>query len=399
MQSASEGSGSGLAAHWTLDPAVTFLNHGSFGACPRAVLEAQSELRAQLEAEPVRFFVRECMPLLDAAREELARFLGADPERLAFVPNATSGVNAVLASRRFESGDELLVTDHAYNACRNALEHWGGRDGAVVRVARVPFPLEDPEQVVRAVLDEVGPRTALVMLDHVTSATGLVLPLERLVEELHGRGIDVLVDGAHAPGMVPLDLEQLGVAYYTGNCHKWICAPKGAAFLHVRRDKLDEVRPAIISHGANSPTEQRSRFRNEFDWIGTLDPTPWLCIPVALRVMADLVPGGWGEVRSRNREQVLAARDLLASTLGIGHPAPDSMLGSLATLPLPDGPPGPMQPLYTDPLQDRLLEEFGIEVPIGPWPAPPRRNLRVSAQLYNSPKDYERLAEALTQLT
>ncbi|HUK62114.1 MAG TPA: aminotransferase class V-fold PLP-dependent enzyme, partial [Dongiaceae bacterium] len=268
-----------LAALWPLDPGVVFLNHGSFGACPSAVLEHQSALRAELEAEPVRFLSRELDGRLDVARAALAKFLGADADELAFVTNATSGVNAVLRSRAWSAGDELLATDHTYRACRNALDYVAATSGACVVVAPLPFPLESPDEVVNAVMAKVTPRTRLALLDHVTSPTGLVLPLERMVTELSARGVETLVDGAHAPGMVPLDLTALGATYYSGNCHKWLCAPKGSAFLWIRRDRQTDVRPLTISHGATNVQPGRTRFRMEFDWTGTSDPTAWLTVP------------------------------------------------------------------------------------------------------------------------
>jgi isopenicillin-N epimerase len=314
------------------------------------------------------------------------------------VPNATTAVNAVVRSLRFGPGDELLGLDHGYNACLNVLRHATG-GGASLALARIPFPLASEEAAIDAVLAAVTPRTRLALVDHVTSPTGLVLPLSRIVPALEARGVRVLVDGAHAPGMVPLDLGTLGASYYTGNGHKWLCAPKGVGFLHVRRDRQGEVRPAVISHGANASRGDRSRFRLEFDWVGTSDPTAALALPAALRFMAGVVPGGWPEVMRRNRALALEARAHLAGVLGVDPPAPASMVGSLAALPLPDGSPEPPRSaLYQDPLQDALRERFGIEVPVVPWPAPPRRLLRVSAQLYNDLEDYRRLGEALRQL-
>ncbi|MCA9661874.1 MAG: aminotransferase class V-fold PLP-dependent enzyme, partial [Myxococcales bacterium] len=211
-----------LRARWTLDPAITFLNHGSFGACPRVVLDAQQALREELEREPVRFFVRELPGRLDAARERLAAFVGADPADLVFVRNATEAVNAIVRSLDLQPGDHILTTDHAYNACRNVLEYVAERRAARVNVATIPFPIASPAQATAAILAAVTPQTRLALIDHVTSPTGLVLPIAEIVAALAERGVDTLVDGAHGPGMIDLDLEAIGAAYYTGNLHKWV---------------------------------------------------------------------------------------------------------------------------------------------------------------------------------
>jgi isopenicillin-N epimerase len=382
--------------HWTLDPAITFLNHGSFGATPRVVLEKQTALRAQMEREPVRFFVRELEPLLDDARRTLASFLGADVAGLAFVPNATAGVNAVLRSLDLDKFDELLVTNHEYNACRNTLDYVAGIAGAKVVVADIPFPIDSPDVVIERVLEKITDRTRLFLIDHITSQTALILPIERLVQELASRGVDTLVDGAHAAGFLPLDLRAIGAAYYTGNLHKWVCAPKGAAFLYVRENRRRGIHPIAISHGANAARTDRSRLHLEFDWTGTFDPTAWLSVPAALEFMES--HGGWPEVMQRNNALALLARDLLCDALGIAPPAPDAMLGAMAAVPLPDGTQDTAPSLYGDPLQDTLLYDYSIEVPLVPWPHPPKRVLRISAQLYNELGDYEKLAAALRAL-
>ena len=385
-----------LAQHWTLDPRIDFLNHGSFGACPKPVLEAQTELRARMERQPLQFLARDLEGLLDEARGDLARFIGADPDDLAFVPNATSGVNTVIRSLELEPGDELLTTDHAYNACRNALR-WQERRGAKVVVAAVPWPIAGPSQVVDAVLGAVTARTRLALLDHVTSPTGIIFPVEEIVGRLQERGIDSLIDGAHAPGMMPLDLRGIGAAYFTGNCHKWLCAPKGAAFLYVRRDRQQRIRPLTISHGANAARTERSRFRLEFDWTGTDDPTPFLCIPHALRFLGSLFPGGWPDLIERNHALAVRGRKLLCEALRVEAPAPEEMLGSLASVPLPDAK-GKMplaRGVFWHPLQRALLERHDIEVPVMPFPALPRQLIRISAQAYNSEDQFARLATAL----
>lgn len=224
------------------------------------------------------------------------------------------------------------------------------------------------------------------------------MPVERIVAEAGRRGVDVLVDGAHAPGMVPLSLDTLGAAYYTANCHKWICAPKGAAMLYVREDKQRELRPLVISHGANSPRTDRSRLRLEFDWIGTADPTAVIAVKDALVFMNSIAPGGFAEVMAHNRALALRARTVLCEALGVAPPCPESMIGSLAAVALPDRRgASAVSPAMTEPLQDRLYFQHAIEVPVPPWPGAPRRLVRVSAQLYNSDAEYSYLAGALLE--
>ena len=386
-----------LRRHWPLDPKIVFLNHGSFGACPKAVLRHQSALRQEMEAEPVDFLWRTIDERLSEARRGLARFLGARPEDLAFVPNATTAVNAVVRSWPLKRGDEILTTNLDYNACRNVLTEWAGRIGAQVVVAGVPFPLGGPDEIVESVLAAVTPRTRFAMLDHVTSNTALVLPVDRLTAELEARGIQVLVDGAHAPGMVPLDFRRFRPGWFTGNLHKWVCAPKGAAFLWVRPDHQEDIHPVVVSHGYNTPRPGYPTWQDRFDWVGTIDPTAWLSVPTALDTVGNMGPGGWSEVRRHNHKLVVAARRLLARRLGLTPPCPEKMLGSMATLPLPERFQDRPVTTRIAAEQTELFQRFGIEVPLVKVGG--LRCFRVSAHLHNHLAEYEYLAAAWERIS
>ena len=377
---------------------MAFLNHGSFGACPKPILKLQADLRRQMEAEPVQFLWRRYEERLEPARRQVARFVGARAQDLVFVTNATSGVNAVMRSLTLRPGDEVLTTNHDYNACRNVLVEEARRAGAKLVVAQIPFPLGSADQVVEAIVDAVTRRTRLAMLDHITSSTGLVFPVARLVRELAGRGVETLVDGAHAPGMVPLDLSRVGAAFYTANLHKWACAPKGAAFLWVREDKQRDLQPAIISHGNNTPRPGYSAFQDRFDWAGTFDPTAWFCAGEAIRWLGQLLPGGWRELRERNHRLAVQAGRVLGEALGVEARCPENMLGAMVTLPLPERFQAVPRVGRIDAEQLRLYDQFRIEVPFFRIGRPERRYFRISAHIHNSLAEYEYLAEALAEL-
>jgi isopenicillin-N epimerase len=386
---------------WLLDPEVSFLNHGSFGACPAPVLEAQRAWRDRLEAEPVRFLDVELEGLLDAVRTEVAEFLHGEPDGIAFVPNATTGVSTVLAALRFQPGDELLAGDHEYNATLNALRDAAARDGANVVLAHVPFPIHDPAEAAEAYLEAVTPRTRFALVSHVTSPTALVMPVAAIVRELDRRGVDTLVDGAHAPGMVPVDLDAIGAAWWTGNGHKWLCAPKGAAILHARADARDRLRPLVVSHGFNDDRRDRPRFRKLFDWTGTMDPSPFLALPAAIRFVGGLHPDGWTGLMAENAALARFGRNRVCAALGVAAPAPDVMLGSMAAIPLPGLAATPDSARR---LHDALFDEERIEVAVVPFPVPAAREpgagptatlVRLSAQHYNRPEEYDALAAAL----
>jgi isopenicillin-N epimerase len=400
---------SDLDKNWTLDPEVVFLNHGSFGACPRAVLEAQSDLRARMEREPIRFFIELAESLMDTARADLAAFVKCRGEDLVFVPNATIAVATVLMNLEpsLKPGDELLMTGHEYPACMNSMRRTEQRTGTKAVSAPLPFPVNSPDEIVAAVMAKVTPKTKVLLISHVTSPSGLILPLERLIPDLEKRGIACIIDGAHAPGFVAsLDVGKLGASFYTANCHKWICSPKGSAFLYIREDRQKipgGFRPLALSNNAEKPRPGRKHLLTEFDYVGTNDLTPFMSIPAAIKTMGSLVPGGWPEVMKQNRDLVLKGRAHLCRVLNVEAPAPESMIGNTSTIFLPPHDANRTARLlarpskYHDALQDVLVGKHRIQVPLWSVAGDPRRLFRISAQLYNSMEQYEYLGGAIKE--
>jgi len=378
---------------WLLDPAVAHLNHGSFSAVPIPVLEAQDRWRRRWEADTTEFVLNCWEPALDQSRLALAEVVGSRPENLVFVANATAGVNIVVRSQEFARGDQILTTTHAYNACRNVLDHVAARSGAEVVVVAVPFPLSDASEVTESITAAATTRTRLALIDHITSATGLVLPIADIVTRLEAADIPVLVDGAHGPGMVPLGLEGLGASYYTGNNHKWLSAPKGSGFLWVRADRQEDLTPMTISHGHNDPRTDRPRLHLLFDYPGTVDVTAHLALPDAITFLSALHPEGLPGLMAANRDLALRERDRLLDLLGIEAPAPPEMIGALASVPLPPAA-GESEHAMSE-LARKLRQEYLIQVPVFFWPTPPERLLRISAAPYNDEADYDRLLSAL----
>lgn len=405
-----------LASHWSLDPEMVFLNHGSFGATPLVVQAAQDAIRARMESEPVRFFVEDLFPLLDAMRRSLALLLDAPWDEFAPITNATHGVTTALEHCALRPGDEILVNDHEYPACLNNARRIASRAGASVVSVTLPWPLttdnpDDPaaareaeDQIVRAVLAGVTPRTRVALLSHVTSPSALVLPVARLVRELRARGVRSLIDGAHAPGMIEgLSLRQIDADYYTANCHKWICSPKGSAFLHVRREHLSTFRPLVLSNNAEVPRAGREQFLTEFDYLGTADPSALIAIPAAVAFIRGVLPGGEREVMRRNRDMVLRARRMICEGLGTAPLAPAGLIGSIASIRLPPRPQAaeasqrPIERRYFDPLQERLIDRWKIQVPVWAVPGTTLRLMRISSQLYNTDAQYAYLLKAVRE--
>lgn len=385
-----------LAHHWSLDHDVTFLNHGSFGATPTAVLAEQSRIRAQMEADPVRFFERDAVDLMAKAVESISDLLNADRDGMTFCHNATGGINTVLRNLELNAGDEIIVPDHAYQACWNAVEYVAQRAKAKVVVVELPFRCESEEEIIEPLLAAITPRTVLAMIDTVTSPTGMRMPFERLVAEFQSRGVDVLLDAAHGPGLVSLDLAKLDPAWITGNCHKWLCSPKGSAFLHIREDKRESTKPLTISHGYTAELPAKEKFRFEFDWQGTSDPSAIFSVPKSIETLESMVSGGFEAIMERNNNLARAGRDILCESLGTEAPHPDSMVTAMATIDLPgtyEGPPD----FRGDALHNSLLDDWGIQVPVFPWPHHEMRYFRISAYLYNDLAEFEYLAHAMRE--
>lgn len=387
-----------LYKHWGLDPNTVFLNHGSFGATPTAVLDEQDRIRRLMERDPVHFVERLSHEMWQDSINELSKFLNADSGGMSFVANATTGVNTILRSLNLSKGDEIIVPDHAYQACRNAIDFVTERSGARTVVIRIPFRIDDESDIIDPIVSAINDKTVLAMIDTVSSPTGIRMPFEKLVGLIQERGVDVLVDAAHGPGIVPLNIRKLNAAYITGNCHKWICTPKGSAFLHIRDDRREGVKPLTIGHGYSSDLPSAEKFRMEFDWTGTRDPSPWLCIPFAISHIGGLINGGWEKIMNKNHEMAIFGRDLLCETLDISPPTPDSMVSSMSSVEFPwDEDVGPA-PIDGDPIHNTLFDEYRIQVPVISWPNHNRKYLRISAQIYNSKEDYEYLSDSLISI-
>jgi isopenicillin-N epimerase len=369
-----DGLGAAVRGEFALQDGFATVNHGAYGATPRGVLAVQDEWRARMERQPSRFFNGTILPALRDAAERLGGMLGARGADIGFVGNATEGVNAVLRSLVFAPGDEIVVLSHVYGAVRNTVRHVCSISGARMVEVPVAFPRPDDADVLAGLAGALSDRTKLAVLDHITSSTALLLPIGAMIAACHGRGVPVLVDGAHAPGQVALDLGALGADWYVGNCHKWLFAPKGCGFLWARADRQAGIHPAVISHGYGQG------FTAEFDWTGTRDPSAWLAVPAALAVHARL---GGTALMARNVALAAAAGAGLAARWGTETGAGNRAAGAMAMVRLPGG---------TDAagLRGRLLAA-GTDVPIMAHGG--RLWLRLSAQAYNEAEDFVRMGE------
>lgn len=370
--------GSSIRGEWLLDWSKLTVNHGAYGATPKTVLAAQDAWRREMESQPSLFMRSVLPPALRLAADALADFLGAKGEDLVFVDNATSGCNAVLRSLDFAPGDEILILSHAYGAVRNTVAYLAERSGARIVEAPIVFPQPSAAQIVAAVAAAITPRTRIAVLDHITSSSALLLPMAELIAACHAAGVPVLVDGAHAPGQIALDLQGLDADWYVGNCHKWLMAPKGCAFLWTRPDHQAAIHPLTISHGFGGG------YLAEFDWTGTRDPSAFLAVTAALAFHQDL---GGAALRARNADLAGRGGEILATALGTEAGSGPELARAMRLVRLPVRFEASAEAALAI---RRRFEARGCDAPVsalagGLW-------LRLSAQAYNEEADYERLA-------
>ena len=372
-----------------LDPDLVFLNHGSYGACPKEVFEAQQRWQLEMERNPVQFLGRRSAQLLWESRAALGAALGASGEHLVYVPNATTGVNIVARSFPLNAGDEVLTTDLEYGACDAAWQHECARSGAHYRRVEIPLPYER-DRVVERVMAAVTPRTKLIYFSHITSTTALILPAAELCRAARKRGIATLIDGAHAPGQIALDIDAVGADFYVGNCHKWLCAPKGAGFLHARPEHHALLEPTVISWGYATGTGGhsgfdaylgKSLFERRMQWQGTRDIAAWLSVPAAIDFQAR---HDWPAVRASCHALAREALDTLTRRHGLEPIAQDDDWAQMVTIPVPSQDP--------DALRRRLFDESGIEIPVTTHAG--QVFVRISVQGYTTPREVALLVDA-----
>ncbi len=374
--------GQSIRGEWLLDWSKLTVNHGSYGATPRVVLDAQDQWRRKLEAQPTLFMRRILPDALRASAEQLGRFVGAEGQDLVFVENATSGCNAVLRSLSLSTGDEILILSHTYGAVRNTVQYLAEQSGAVVVEADIPFPSPGEDALLRNVSDKLTDRTRIAVIDHITSPSALVLPLSKIITICRSAGIPILVDGAHGPGQVTLDLGALNPDWYVGNCHKWLMAPKGCAFLWARPDRQSALHPVIISHGFGKG------FLAEFDWTGTRDPSAFLALDSAIAFHDQL---GGADLRIRNAELTRRGASIVSRHFGTEVAASPDWCASMALVGLPTA----ASPVTTEnaiAIRQHLLDA-GCDAAL--FAISGRLWVRLSAQAYNVEEDYEHLSRLL----
>ena len=369
---------------------ISFLNHGSFGARPRPVFEEYQRWQRELEAQPVEFLGRRHEALLAEARAPLAAYLGTQPDNLVFVPNTTHGINIIARSLDLKPGDEVLGTDHEYGAVERTWRFICGQRGATYRTQPIPTPMTTPDAMVEALWEGVNERTRVIVVSHITSPTALIFPVAQIAQRARRDGIITIIDGAHAPGHLNLDLEAIGADFYVGNCHKWLCAPVGAGFLYARPERQPLLQPLVVSWGWEARKPTGSPFQDIFGWTGTDDPAAYLSVPAAIAFQR---AHDWPAVCAACHTLAAETRQRLAALSGLAQIAPDSptWYAQMFAAPLPIADDVAMEEI-----KRRLWNEYQVEVPLHAWND--QRFVRVSIQAYNSPRDVDRLMEGLSAL-
>lgn len=378
-----------IKSHFILDPEIIFLNHGSFGATPKPVFDAYQAWQLRLERQPVLFLSRELSGLLRESRVVIGEFLNADPDDLVYIPNATHGVNIIARSLDFKPGDEILTTDHEYGACDFTWDFVCGKTGAKYVHQSIALPVQTEEDIVEQFWYGISPKTKAIYLSHITSPTALRLPIQRICKLAKDAGILTIVDAAHAPGQIPMDLRELGADMVFGNCHKWMLAPKGSAFLYVRRELQKLIEPLIVSwgYGPNPEFTAGSRFLDALQWTGTNDPAAALAVPAAIKFMHD---HNWDTVRIQCRNLLRNGLERICELVDMSpvYPLDSDFYSQMAVAPLPAS--------NLAALKSRLYDEYKIEVPLVQWQD--KQFIRVSMQGYNSHEDVDALVDALQNL-
>ena len=373
-----------LASQFLLKDDIVFLNHGSFGACPRPVFEEYQRWQRELESDPVDFIGRRTQDLMLESKQELAAYLNAPVEQMVFVPNATYGINVVARSLDLQPGDEILTTNHEYGAVNNTWHFNFDKRGVKYINHPIPLPVTTPEEFVDRLWEGVTPRTKVITFSHITSPTALIFPAELICQRARAEGILTVIDGAHAPGQINIDLTAMGVDYYTGNCHKWLCSPKGAAFLYAAPGRDEMLEPLVVSHGWARPHDEQSKFLDNFNWTGTMDPSAYISVGAAVRFQRE---NNWSAVRAACHQLASQTRDRINEMTGLAPISPDSTEWFsqmfIARLPWESW----------ERIREHMWPEFKIEIPVLSWNE--QAFVRVSVQAYNTPEHMERLLGAI----
>ncbi len=384
-----------LAQHWKLNQNIVYLNHGSFGATPAKVIEKQQLLQAELEAEAVHFIIDKMPALIDDSKQALANFVNTSANNIVFTQNTTTGVNTILKSIIGNQGDEWLTTNHAYGACANALNYYAAKNKCIVNIANINYPIQSKQAILDAIEKTITPQTTLALIDYVTSATATIMPVPEIITMLHAKGIQVIVDAAHCPGMIDIDIDKLQPDYLIANCHKWICSPKGSAFIYVAPQNQHLIQPLVISHFNDTAVGTAAHWSKQFEWDGTHDYSAYICVKNALEQMPIIANASWQNIKQQNHELVWKAASKIANALNVQLPVPKNMVGSICNIPMPNGK-APSHKFHSNvALKNILFEKYKIEVPVFMFPAALTQWLRISAQLYNSMEQYDYLLDCL----